>query len=222
MGAESVDGVTDLLIAGVRVRMVATDDRNMLHMAEADGYEPDSLATWAGIVRVGRTAVDVGAYTGLYSIIAALKGANVVALEPMPAQYWRLGINLALNKARARTIQAAASDAEGEAILHHNPNVSLTTGASLVPGNEHHREHIKIQCITIDSLVLTDVAAMKIDVERHELAVLRGAMQTIERCRPTMLIETLDADMRCAVSRALPNYEAAHILDKRNTLFIPK
>jgi hypothetical protein len=41
---------------------------------------------------------------------------------------------------------------------------------------------------TLDSYSL-DCGFMKIDVEGYELEVLRGAVQTIERCKPIMYIE---------------------------------
>jgi hypothetical protein len=47
-------------------------------------------------------------------------------------------------------------------------------------------------------------------------------MQTIERCRPVLLIETLDAEMREQVRRMLPGYDDAVVLDTRNSLFTPR
>ena len=85
-----------------------------------------------------------------------------------------------------------------------------------------HSEGIVVKCITIDLLGLDKVDAIKLDVERHEPCVIVGAMQTIRRHRPPMLIETLDGDMRERILHMLPDYEAATILDGRNTLFTPK
>ena len=212
--------ISEISVAGLSVRMMTADDRNVLHMANG-GYELDSLTLWASMMSEGADVIDVGAYSGLYSIIAAKRGAKVIALEPMPAQYWRLGINVALNKVSVKRLNAAASDRNGWATLHYNQNVGLTTGASLEAGNKLHTGSIEVQAITIDGLGLTRVRAIKIDVERHELSVLRGAMQTIERCRPKLLVETLDAAMRDQVWNALPRYEVAKIMDKRNTLFLP-
>jgi hypothetical protein len=42
---------------------------------------------------------------------------------------------------------------------------------------------------TLDSSYEGDVGFIKIDVEGHEQAVLDGAVQTIRRCRPRMLVE---------------------------------
>jgi len=218
-------GIATLEIDGLQIRLIDTADRIVFHAQHPEhsgSYEPDSLALWAKLIKPEMTVLDVGAYTGLYSIIAALRGAKVIALEPMPANFWRLRVNAARNKVKITTIPAAASDQEGSATLHYNPKVPLTTGASLEEGIAKHAEGLVVKCITIDSLGLQELGAMKIDVEWHEPCVLRGAVQTIERCRPVLLIETLDKEMRERVTRMLPAYSDAVILDTRNTLFAPK
>jgi FkbM family methyltransferase len=218
-------GVATLEIDGLEVKLIETGDRIVFHAQHPEhsgSYEPDSLAMWSKLIKPEMTVLDVGAYTGLYSIIAALRGAKVTALEPMPANFWRLRINAMRNKVKVTAIAAAASDHEGTATLHYNPNVSLTTGASLEEGLAKHADALVVKCITIDSLGLEDLAAMKIDVEWHEPCVLAGAMQTIERCRPVLLIETLDKEMRERVTRMLPGYNDAVIFDTRNTLYTPK
>jgi FkbM family methyltransferase len=211
-------------IDGLQIDLVETHDRQVLHMQHGAGYERDSLLVWAKMQTVGAVALDVGAYTGLFSIIAALRGARVFAIEPMPANQWRIRVNAARNKVvrHIELLPMAASDYEGTATLNYNPKVPLTTGASLEPGIANHAAGILVKCMTIDSLGLDNVAAIKLDTERHEPCVIRGAMQTIERSRPPMLIETLDGEMRNQILGMLPNYEAAAVLDGRNTLFTPK
>lgn len=208
-------------IDGVPIYLGEADDRTVLHIGRG-GYEADSLAVWSKLIKPGAVALDVGAYTGIYSIIAAKRGAKAVAIEPMPAQFWRLGINMKHNKVRIDVLAVAATDYEGTATLHYNPKVPLTTGASLEAGIHSHSAGLVVRCLTIDSLGLENVCAIKIDVERHEPCVIRGAMQTIERFRPPLLIETLDGEMRSKILEMLPTYEAAAILDGRNTLFTPK
>lgn len=50
-------------------------------------------------------------------------------------------------------------------------------------------EGFEVDCITIDSLKLPEVTLMKVDVEGHELNVLKGSKKTIERCRPIIFFE---------------------------------
>jgi len=208
-------------VDGKQISIMDHEDRTVLHM-NGGGYERDSVLAWAQMVKPGRVAIDIGAYTGLFSIVAAAKGARVVAVEPMPANRWRLGCNAAMNKAKIEIVAEALSDGIGIAELHYNPKVPLTTGASLEAGSPLHSQSLKVVTTTLDALAYSNVAAIKIDVERHEPNVLRGAMQTIERDKPALLIETLDGHMRDDIKRLLPQYEVAAILDKRNTLFLPQ
>lgn len=214
-----------LSIDGLPVHLVEAEDRIVFHTQNPDhsgSYEPDSLLYWARSIKPDTVVVDVGSYTGLFAIIAAMRGARVTALEPMPANAWRTRVNAGMNKVQVTVLAVAASDYEGTATLHYNPKVPLTTGASLEDKLPNHRDKMVVRCITIDSLGLENVSAMKIDVEWHEPCVIRGAMQTISRDRPSLLIETLDNDMRDRILDLLPSYEAAAILDTRNTLFTPR
>jgi FkbM family methyltransferase len=133
-----------------------------------------------------------------------------------------LECNAAANKAKVEVLAACASDEIGYALLHYNNKVPLTTGASLEEGAILHNTFMAASRVTVDSLLLTNVAAIKIDVERHEPCVLRGAMSTIERDRPSLIIETLDAEMRNRILHMLPSYTVAAILDGRNTFFAPR
>jgi len=209
-------------VDGIPITIIDTDDRMVFHATRGRPYEKESLAMWSGLVKPGKVALDVGAYTGIYSIVAAKKGAIAVAMEPFPASRWRLQCNAAANKAEVMLLAVAASDSAGTAKLHFSRHTPLTTGASLERGIEGHTETIEVPRIEIDALALSEVAVMKIDVERHEPCVLRGARNTIERDRPPLIIECLDEDMRVSVWHQLPNYTTAAILDGRNTLFVPK
>ena len=209
-------------IDGLSINIIDSDDRMVAHMKDGSGYEHDSLVAWSRMVQPGRVALDIGAYTGLFSIIAAKRGALAVAFEPMPANKWRLDINARQNKVEVKVYALALSDCEGVAALHYNPRVPLTTGASLESGNTLHHDTIFVRRVALDTLNFRNVAAIKIDVERHEPCVILGAMRTIIQDRPTLLIETLDDDMRNEVLELLPQYTVAAILDGRNTMFTPQ
>jgi len=43
--------------------------------------------------------------------------------------------------------------------------------------------------VSIDSLALPRLDLLKVDVERMEMDVLVGARETIERCRPALMVE---------------------------------
>jgi hypothetical protein len=48
---------------------------------------------------------------------------------------------------------------------------------------------VRVPRVTLDSLGLTGVTFVKLDIEGHELHALRGARETIRRDRPTLLLE---------------------------------
>lgn len=224
-------GVTDFKAGDLRAVLVSEADRCVFHETEGKGYEPETRAAWAKALKGAQGVIDVGAYTGLYSILAAKAGANVLAFEPMPANEWRFGINAAMNgvKSRVRILRAAASDKpSGEAALHFNPRVGLTTGASLVKGDPaaKHDESLMVPTMTIDRTwpiyFKLPVSLIKIDVEGAELSVLAGAREVIEKHRPVIFCETLSPAMSEGVTKALPRYIVAAVHDGRNTVFTPE
>src|SRR4029077_10370857 len=57
----------------------------------------------------------------------------------------------------------------------------------------------EVGCVTIDSLELAKLKLIKIDVDGHELQVLKGAEKTITRCSPIIYIENEIAEKREAM-----------------------
>jgi len=86
------------MVGDLSALLIDADDRQVFHLKRSGRYEPESLQAWADMIQYGDTVLDVGAYTGLYSILAAKKGATVYALEPMPANAWRCSCNFDLNQ----------------------------------------------------------------------------------------------------------------------------
>jgi FkbM family methyltransferase len=205
-------------VGTVTVDMIEAGDRVCL---KGESFEPRSLMIWGELCLRSQTVVDVGAYTGLYAIAAALHGCQVVAIEPMPFNAERLHDNALLNDVREKIDlhRAAASASDGQAKIAYRKAVPFTSGASLVGKGG---DRLMIKTIAIDSLGLDRVGAMKIDVERGEPLVLAGARQTIARCKPAILIEVLDDQRKAEVRAALPRYRVASAIDERNWLMVPE
>ena len=62
-----------------------------------------------------------------------------------------------------------------------------------------------VQMISLDSLQLSDVSVMKIDVEGAEDRVIEGARETIQSCKPTIIIEIIPGPNREATIKNLQN-----------------
>lgn len=204
-------------VGAVRVDLIG-DDRIAKHIKSGKSFEPDSLEAWAAMCQASTAVIDVGAYSGLFSIAAAKLGAWPVAIEPQPVMCERITANRLLNDVWFETINAAASDRAGEARLGVNAAVHLTSGASLL---RKSGGGLVVKTIRLDDLPAGNVSAIKIDVERAELMVLKGAQELIGRCRPKMLIEALDDFAVTEIRAALPQYRMEAFLDNRNMLMVP-
>ena len=66
------------------VDLIPEGDRVVVNWQRDGSFEPESVAIWLAAVRDGGVALDVGAYTGLYALLAACSGAQAVAYEPNP------------------------------------------------------------------------------------------------------------------------------------------
>ncbi len=159
------------------------------------------------VLTAGEVFWDVGANIGYFSLIAAQKLGNtgqVAAFEPGSEAFARLVENLALNSfTSVHPFQVAVADQEGEAVLHLSKEVS-DSGASLYrPRGEASRQEV-CRVVSLDAFSRDQLWArptlVKIDVEGAELAVLQGARQVLEHCRPLLLVE-LEAAVLIAVGR---------------------
>ncbi|MER9559825.1 FkbM family methyltransferase [Mesorhizobium sp. M0323] len=217
----------EIKAGSVSADLIEQDDAICLQIRSGKRFEAESLTRWAGICSVGGTVIDVGAYTGLFSIIAAKQGCRVIAFEPMPTHIARCRDNFRLNNAEVELHNACVSDRVGEAVIKFNPKVPfLTSGASLIrpsggTGKANESKPLNVHSITIDSLGLDQCTAIKIDVERGEPMVLAGARDTLERLKPVLLVEVLGEEEKAAVRTAVPDYDVAAEMDIRNWLMVP-
>jgi FkbM family methyltransferase len=138
-----------------------------------------------------RDAIDVGANDGSYVHYLRRHARRVIAFEPMPSLADMLRVKFG-HGVDIRSI--ALSDRAGIVELHMPVVDGVTvTGCSTVSptASATYPDHraIEVPMATLDSVYDGDVGLIKIDVEGHEQAVLDGAVQTIARCRPRMLVE---------------------------------
>lgn len=142
--------------------------------------------------------LDIGANSGVYSLLAAALGTvSVIAFEPFPLIHELLRCNIDLNgyAEKIHVERLAISDATGKLKLYIPPNIGeIETSASLECSfKDKHAEVIDVIASTLDDflesqgLASEPVAVIKIDVEGHEPAVLRGSTRTVNRCRPIII-----------------------------------
>jgi FkbM family methyltransferase len=136
-------------------------------------------------------AVDVGANYGVYTAAMLKAGAKVVAFEPLKECADALHLFSAGCRGRLIVHETALSDHPGVATLHlpHDQSRALTGLATLSPISARHEDR-QVDLRTLDSYELINVRLIKIDVEGHELSVIRGAERTIaSNHQPSLVIE---------------------------------
>jgi len=176
------------------------DDSVVSSIVWLDGFEDTSVAIWSVLSRNAQVILDIGAYTGLYSLVAGANhaSAEIAAFEPLSDNYSRLVRNVGLNKFRILALNMALSDTTGRAKfkIFSEPGF-LTSGGSLLEKGQQVKRSEDVELNTIDKLVSDRVIGrpdlIKIDVEGAEINVLRGMQDVFNQgCRPDFLIEVLD------------------------------
>ena len=155
--------------------------------------EPEVQTALRSLLRPGDTFVDVGAGVGFFTVLAArLVGpaGRVIAFEPAPDGAATIRLNAALNGFdHVEVVAAALSDRDGDALLAGAGEPTATL--EVAPGADARGRRVPIA--TLDSFLADrdDVApaVVKVDVEGHESAVLRGMRSTLHRLRPALIVE---------------------------------
>jgi FkbM family methyltransferase len=149
------------------------------------GYPDPELRHLSRLCNASKISVDVGASLGLYTSHLLGHSAEVWAFEPRRSAAAELERHFSGSPVRVHTM--ALSDADGETtitICGSDLGRSTLEKSNPVPGEEE-----VVTTRRLDSFDLRDVGFIKIDVEGHEGAVLRGAVETLKRNRPNLLIE---------------------------------
>ncbi len=135
--------------------------------------------------------VDVGANKGriLQMMINAAPGATHIAYEPLPKMY-----NLLIRKfaSAARIYKIALTDEKGISPFYHTLEDTAYSGMRKRDyPKKFHLEKLDVATDKMDSLIDEDikVALIKIDVEGAEYKVIKGATETIKRCKPVVIFE---------------------------------
>jgi FkbM family methyltransferase len=151
-----------------------------------------------------RTTVDVGAFTGTYTVGAALYSRKVIAVEPQPAQARALRRAMPDN---VTVVEAALSNVTGAGVLRMataaGGSMSHLVKASQPQGSAAESEgvEIEVRMLRLDELTADEIGFVKIEAEGHELEVLQGALRTIERDKPAFVVEAEDRFNKGAVPR---------------------
>ena len=171
-------------------------------------WEKHSLSLWMKLCVSAETIVDVGANTGIYSLVAKAvrPTAQVFAFEPVERIFAQLRHNMTLNNFDVVCLNAALSDIDGTRMLFDGPGVHTYT-ASMDPSFMADAVGTEVRTMTLSTFVrdrhLRSIDLMKIDVEKHEPEVLAGAAGLLGAKGTAILIEILTDEIGEKVEKLL-------------------
>ncbi len=157
-------------------------------------YESEVLEALRARLRPGSVLWDIGANFGLHATTLAriVPEATVIAFEPNPAEHARLLRHRAWNVPHLTTSTLALSDSAGLFPLHLGPegNSGMTT---LAPWSQaSYSGTVMVAAATGDALIssgsLPAPTVIKLDVEGHESAVLRGLAHALAHPRCELVV----------------------------------
>ncbi len=160
--------------------------------------------------------VDAGAHEGRLTLaLAALPDTDVLAFEPLPPAFVRLQQMVSGCGARVTLRPEALSDQAGSVTLTV-PRVggvpqeqwgSIVKDYAVIMRDDVRVDAVDrwvVPTVTLDSLGLDAVTAIKIDVEGAEEEVLRGGLDLLRRCRPVLSVE-IEERHRAGSTKAIPD-----------------
>lgn len=210
-------------------------------------YEPQEVAMIKSLLDLRRQhfgdgvmMVDCGANIGVHTLEAAnlmREWGGVIAIEAQERIFYALAGNIALqNCFNARAIWAAAGAKDGVGLMTE-PDYrlsgsygSLELCAERRPGRNNEdigqpidrdRPTRTVPVVTIDSLKIPRLDLLKIDVEGMELDVLEGALETIMRCKPILIVEHIKLESY-ELPAVLKSFGYEGVPSGMNTLAFPK
>lgn len=145
-----------------------------------------------------RSAVDVGANVGLWSVQLAKRFARVYSFEPLQAHIDCFSKNFGGMDASHVELFGCALGERAELLpmatkIASCGDSSIAQAADGLPilelVNGEHQQYKNIPVKTMDSFDLLEVDFIKLDCEGFELFALRGGEKTILRDRPVIIVE---------------------------------
>ena len=162
-------------------------------------YERSTTRALARLARPGAITIDVGANIGAQALPVAVRvgqQGQVIAVEPADSAMARLRANCGLNpdlRSRITLVHRALGAPGDRPAESYFASWPLETRANAHPVHLGNPEGSSAAGSTLDGLVaelnVARVDLIKLDVDGHELPVLRGALATLEKHHPVVVFE---------------------------------
>jgi len=179
--------------------------------------------------------VDIGAHVGISVHHWSNIFNKVTAFEPMIDHFSCLEKNIQHLK-NVESYNIAISNTEGN--LYGSYRSTKNSGSFQLldsdykqPNKKSPRQLYEISVKKLDSFNFTDLNLLKIDVEGWEFEVLKGAVETIQKHKPILLVEFTGGESRKSLHRydvaeyqkliLELDYEAVETIES-DTIYVPR
>lgn len=155
------------------------------------GYLEPEIKILGNIINENDHVIDIGANRGVYSYFFSKHCKNIELFEPnpecsRPLQFWSNN----LNGIHLHNVALSNEEGSGSLLIPvDDDGIEHDSSASIENNDFQNTKITEVPLKKLDSYFFEDVSFIKIDVEGHELSVLKGAVNTIEKYKPNMLIE---------------------------------
>ncbi len=175
------------------------------------GWEKISLNIWSEISKDAKVVLDIGANSGIYSLVARAvnQESEIYAFEPVKRTAEIFQKNISINDFKhVHLYKKAVSNKSGESIFF-DINTESQYSASLsekMLTNNPDRITYKVQVVAIDEMKEFEnkkVDLIKLDVEMHEPEAVEGMIKVLKRDHPILLIEILTDEIAEKIQRQL-------------------
>jgi FkbM family methyltransferase len=195
-------------------------------------WEKESLKIWAALCKNAHAILDIGANTGIFSMIAQNNNphATVIAVEPVPINFNVLTENIKKNKFNIYTEKIALSNTDGLAkmfMLKDRLNYMTSVNDDRYANAPHVKGDYEVVEIEVpvkpfsyltDKYQLDSIDLIKIDVEGHEIAVINAMLPYLKKHKPILLIEVIGDENAIILDTLFKEMNYKYIsIDERHT-----
>lgn len=188
-------------------------------------FESENGWLWTELCKKANTIFDIGANTGIYSLIS--KSLNpeceVFAFEPSKHTFHKLKRNNDINKYDIKIQEVAVSNKFDSATFYDFKNHNQTSASlsrDMYRNNPNYDEKLieyNVKTITLSDFIesnsISCIDLMKIDVEMHEPEVIEGFGKYILIFKPIIFIEVLSESVANKLNDLIPKEYLKYHLD---------
>ena len=168
------------------VKFFITEPKEIVQRVQYRGefYEQEMLDYIKSNYGKKGTIIDAGASIGNHTVFFSKIAESVYSFEPLQSVFLHQMKNIHLNKITNVKSYNCALGNENTVIGMHVGDLKTNLGDAWVGGSDEY-----VMMFKLDSFKIKNVKVIKIDVEGHEIELLKGAKNTINKYKPDMFIE---------------------------------